>query len=101
MPLRMGLSPLNEPAQVKVWHWTEPTTALLTSDVTRSDVQAARPPKTVTATMPVRRSCLIIGTPSCDPLQIERSAGILVDLGRSFVNVWGFPSSEDSPRPRG
>src|SRR5580704_1636359 len=94
MPFRIGLSPLKVPAHPKVWHWTEPTTALFTSEVTRSDVHPARPPNTVTARMPLHTSFFIIrktleraprnGGKMALAILTERRAKRLVDpLGRS------------------
>src|SRR5690242_4480479 len=93
---RSGLSPLKLPAHAKVWHWTEPATALLTSEVTCSDAHAANPPDTEIAQMPVRISCLIIRAPSSASLSLqatrfERLRAILVDLGGGYGGVRAVP----------
>jgi hypothetical protein len=59
---RESLLPWKEPAQSNDWHFTEPASDLLTSDVTRSELQAASPQTTEPATTDTK-TCLIMTKP--------------------------------------
>src|SRR5215813_14228041 len=58
--LRRSLLPWKEPAQSNDWHLTEPASGRLTSDVTRSDVQAAMRPVAREIATTRAKTCLIM-----------------------------------------
>src|SRR5579864_562052 len=65
--LRKSLFPWKEPAQLNDWHRTPlPANDLLTSDVTRNDVQAAASPQARETTMKRAKTCLIMMKTSSD-----------------------------------